>query len=101
MLDMHRLNSNIKQWHVSFPFICVGLYMAETPNTKCFFGKTPKTLVFYHNVAQLVAVGQPVFSKIFSRTNKEQGNSADCNEEITIRYVCFGSKPFPLAKAID
>jgi len=46
-------------------------------------------------------VGQPVFSKIFSRTNKEQGNSADCNEEIALSYVCFGSKPCPLAKAIE
>ena len=89
----------IRQWHVAFPLMCVGLYVAETPNSRCLFGKTTwfnKTPVYYHNVAHLAAVGH----LIFSRANKQQGNSADFKKEIVLRYACFVSKPYPLAKTI-
>ena len=47
-------NPAIRQRYVAFPLMCVGLYIAETPDTRCLFGKTPalsKTPVYYHNVA--------------------------------------------------
>jgi len=43
----------------------------------------------YHNV---------VHNNLINCCEPKQGNSANFNIEIVLRYACFVSKPFPLAK---
>jgi len=75
--------------------MCVGLYVAETPDIRCLFDKTPalnKTPVYYHNVAHSNPISCCGPINIFSSANKQQGNSADCSDENPLRYyACFVS----------
>ena len=102
-------NFIIRQWHVAFPLMCVGLYIAETPGIKCLTHikgnaierryLTPalnKTPAYYHNVAHsnpFSCCGPRQL--IFSSAKKQQGNSADCSKENALRYTCFVSNPCP------
>ena len=78
--------ASIRQWYVAFLLMCVGLYIAETPDTWCLFGKQT-ALNKKPTVIQLAAVGQ--LANIFSSANEQQGNSADCSEENPLRYTCY------------
>ena len=59
---------SIRQWYVAFPLMSVGFYIAETPNSRCLFGKALTTTV-QPTVIHFAAVDQ----LIFSQANKQQG----------------------------
>ena len=83
------------------PLMHVGLYdIAETPNSRCLFCKTPGSIRHLFATTMQPMHSSPISccgQLIVSRANKQQGNSADCNKEIALRYACSVNKPCPLA----